>query len=232
MYKLRLSRREKKKLLRSKWLIVIVALLCVGFVVWLIWIRPIQKETTISTFDECVRAGNPIQETYPEVCLTKHGKRFVNPRQQQAHQESLTGSEELVPPSNPALLKLDMEEWGVQIPLTLQTFDLTYTYIKNSGIEQVTFTYKRLLQLNVCKGDIGLVLTRSTMQHQPPFTDTNPAPIAQLGTNYFYAIYASKPCYDINNVDQATLVKAIAGEKSLVQATADLLSSLRAVSAN
>ena len=32
----------------------------------------------ITSFEECGAAGNPIQESYPEVCVTKDGKRFVH----------------------------------------------------------------------------------------------------------------------------------------------------------
>ena len=101
MYKLRLSRREKKKLLRLKWLIVFLVICAVGFVVWLAWVRPVQQRSSAASFEECVREGNQIQQTYPEVCMTKDGKRFVNPKQDAAHQGSLKGSDELVPPSNP-----------------------------------------------------------------------------------------------------------------------------------
>lgn len=32
----------------------------------------------INSFEDCARAGFPIQESYPEVCVTSDGKRFVN----------------------------------------------------------------------------------------------------------------------------------------------------------
>ncbi len=229
MYKLRLSRREKKKLLRAKWLILFVVACAAGVVVWLAWVRPIQKENSINSFDKCVQAGNPIQESYPEVCLTANGKRFVNPTQNQAHQASASGEEPLVPPTNPALLVLDVEEWGVRIPLTMETFDLSYAYIENGDSEYVIFTYKRLVRLGACKGDIGLKVTRSYVPHSPPYnTGTNPAAIAQVEKSYFYPSYADKPCYDPNNAAQAALVKQIAGAKTLPEATAGLVSKMTA----
>lgn len=32
---------------------------------------------SITTFEECAAAGNPILETYPEQCRTPDGKQFV-----------------------------------------------------------------------------------------------------------------------------------------------------------
>lgn len=230
MYRLKLTRREKKKLFRARWLILLGTMILVALVIWLAWVRPMQRESAISSFEECVAAGNPIQESYPEVCLTKNGKRFVNPKQDQAHQASLDGKQELLPPTNPELLNLDVEEWGIRVPLTIDTFDLTYAYIEDGGSEYLLFTYKRLLKLDVCKGDIGLKLTRSFSQHQQPFTETNPAPTAQLDKYYFYVAYSDKkPCYDANVAEQAELVKTIAGDKTLAAATTSLLTKLVAV---
>lgn len=36
---------------------------------------------SVSNFDECVAAGNPIMESYPEQCRTQDGRTFVNERQ-------------------------------------------------------------------------------------------------------------------------------------------------------
>jgi hypothetical protein len=228
MYKLRLSRREKKKLLRARWLILALTVFVVALMVWLVWIRPVQRASQISSFEQCASAGYPIQESYPEVCLTKDGKRFVNPQQDAAHQASLDDEQELVPPSNPALLVLDIEEWGIRVPLTMDTFDLTYAYVENGSEEYVLFTYKRLLNMGVCKGDIGLTLTRSLVQNKPPYSVRRPAATAQAGKAYFYAEYADKSCYDAKNAEQSQLVNEIAGDKTLIQATTSLLTKLAA----
>lgn len=228
MYKLRLSRRDKKKVLRARWLILLGALVAIALIVWLAWVRPMQRESDIDSFDQCVAAGNPVQESYPEVCLTKDGKRFVNPKQDADHRAHQETEEELVPPTDPTLLNLDVDEWEVRIPLTPQTFDLMYAYIENGGDEYLVFTYKRLLRLGVCKGDIGLKLYRSITKRNPPYNDKNPAPIAQVGVNYFYATTepGAKPCYDSTNADQMALLKEIAGEQSLIQGTISLLTKL------
>jgi len=226
MYKLRLSRRDKKKLLRLKWLIIFLVACAVGFIVWLAWIRPMQQGASANTFDECVREGNPIQQTYPEVCLTKDGQRFVNPKQDQARAASLDDSDELVPPSNPELLNLDIEEWGVRIPLTVETFDLSYAYVENGESEYLLFSYKRFIRLGVCQGDVGLKVVRRFAKNQPPYSTNNPAPVANVDKAYFYPYYADKPCYDTTKADQAALLKQIAGDKTLVDATTSLVTKM------
>lgn len=230
MYKLKLTRREKNKILKAKWLILLLALAVIGLVVWLIWVLPAQREARINSFAACAAAGHPIQESYPEVCVMKNGKRFVNTAQAQAHQASID-NEELIPPSNPALLNLDIEEWGVRVPLTNQTFDLTYAYIEGGGEDYVLFTYKRLVREGACRGDIGLRLTRSPSQHQPPFSPTNPEPLVKLSNYYYYPAYAAAPCYNLEDPEEVGLVKNIAGNQSLTKATAALLSKITAMPA-
>ena len=227
VYRLKISRREKKKLLRSKWLIVLAVMLVAALVIWLAWVRPVMRENNIGTFEECAKAGNPIQLSYPEVCATKNGKRFPNLKQQQARQEGLD-NEVLTPPSNPALLNLDIEEWGVRVPLTMETFDLSYAYFENGESEYVLFSYKRLIKEGICSGDIGLKLTRMFLQNQPPYTPQKPAATAQVDKAFFYVTTAEKSCYDTNSAQQSALVKQITGDKSLIQATTDLLVKLKA----
>ncbi len=225
MYKLRLTRREKKQLFRARWFIMFGILFVLAGLIWFIWIRPQQQEASVKSFEACVRAGNPVQETYPEICLTKNGKRFVNTKQQQAHQDSQS-NKQLVAPTNPALLVLDIDEWGVRVPLTTQTFDLTYAYLKNGGDEGLLFSYKRLINMGVCKGDIGLRLSRTLVQNDPPFSLERPQAVAHVGQYYYYPTYAGSPCYDASNADQVALVTAIAGDKTLTQATTDLIAKL------
>lgn len=229
-YKLRLNRRDSRRLLRAKWIIIIFALLGVAAVIWLAWVRPAQREQQINSFDQCKAAGYPIQESYPEVCLTHGGKRFVNPEQDAAHQASLRQEEELVPPANPALLYLDIEEWGVRIPLTEKTFDLAYNYIEDGFSERIYFSYKRLVKARLCQTDIGLNLTRQGGLHEAPFTKDKPAPTAHVGMHYFYVFYQDdKPCYRADDKAQAALVKEITGGKTLPETTVELLKNLKAM---
>lgn len=224
MYKLKLNRREKKELALSKWLLVLLAALGLAAVIWLAWIRPAQRAGQVNSFAACQAAGNRIQESYPEVCLTLGGKRFVNPAQAQAHQ---TRADQPAIPANPQLL---IDEWQVRVPLTSKTFDLIYTYIKDGADERVTFSFKRLVAAGFCQGDIGLSLARSITKHQSPFSPANPEPIAQAGNYYFYPAYATSPCYDPSNPNQTSLVTQIAGNQTLTQATATLLGKLESAS--
>lgn len=228
MYKLKLSRREKKELALSKWLLIILAVIGLLVTVWLAWIRPAQQNSGIDTFEECKAAGNPIQESYPEVCMTKDGKRFVNPEQSAAHEQSLNGQDTLVPPTDPNALYLEIPEWKVQVPLTMNTFDLTYSYLEDGLQDRVTFAFKRLTQSKVCAGDAGVTLTRSTAKHQPPYSPANPEPAAQVGNYYYYAAYAGSPCHDPENPQQEALVRRIAPEQSLAQTIGALLKNLQA----
>lgn len=51
-------------------------------IVWFAWLLSGDKPAEVSSFDECAAAGNPIQESYPEVCVTPDGTRYTNPDQQ------------------------------------------------------------------------------------------------------------------------------------------------------
>jgi len=39
------------------------------------------QTSEITTFQECVDAGNPVLESFPEQCVTEDGQSFVNPDQ-------------------------------------------------------------------------------------------------------------------------------------------------------
>lgn len=228
MYKLKLSRREKRELALSKWLLVILAVIGVAITIWLAWIRPAQQNAAIDSFEECKVAGNMIQESYPEVCLTKDGKRFVNPEQAQAREQSQAESQRIMPPADTSALYLDIKEWGIQVPLTAKTFDLTYAYLEDGLQDRVTFTFKRLVQAGICAGDAGVTLTRNTAKNQPPYNVSNPEPVAQVGNYYYYIAYAGSPCYDTENAEANALVAQIVTDKSLAQTIGELLMGIKA----
>lgn len=52
-----------------------------------------QRFASVTSFDECVSAGYPILETYPETCMLP-GKRFTNPRQKKAEETQQVVSKE------------------------------------------------------------------------------------------------------------------------------------------
>ncbi len=226
MYKLKLTRREKKELAWGKWIVSIVGVLGLAAVVWLAWLRPANEAALITSFSTCKAAGYRIQESYPEVCFTSDGKRFVEPVQDKAHQASLTGNNEPVMPTDPSLLYLNIDEWGVRLPLDEHTFDLTYIYAEDGLNDRVKFTYKRLINLDACPGDVGVTLSRLVTKREPPYTADNPAPLLTIGLYYYYVTFAAAPCYDTKNEAQVAVVKKIAGEQSLSQVTAALFGKL------
>jgi hypothetical protein len=58
-------------------ILISLVLLSVGsFVIW----KQNNQKTSINSFAECVSAGNPVMESYPEQCAA-HGKTFSNPDQ-------------------------------------------------------------------------------------------------------------------------------------------------------
>lgn len=44
---------------------------------WYVWDKNQNQKPVITNFDECVAAGNPIMESYPEQCAA-NGQTFVN----------------------------------------------------------------------------------------------------------------------------------------------------------
>jgi hypothetical protein len=69
---------KMKKIKRNQYGIIHLLILVVVIAVaggWL-WVRH-HKTVTVNSFDTCAKSGRPIQTSYPSVCITKDGKRFV-----------------------------------------------------------------------------------------------------------------------------------------------------------
>lgn len=229
MYKPRLSRKEKLMFLRLRWLIAAAGIVAVALVIWLAFASSSRQgadtgsskitddvsrlgkdrpQQGIASFAECVAAGNLVQESSPEVCVTEDGRRFVNTDYSDQSDQSRR--------------YLDIKEWNVRVPLTPETYDLTYFYDEQS--EVVRFAYKRLADAGICSNDIGVTLERSPEPERQ--RQGAPEPIAKVDGQAFYAQYASRPCYDWKDDDQVRLVKMIAGDLTLIQATANLLADI------
>ncbi|MGH7196866.1 MAG: hypothetical protein ACREGJ_03845 [Candidatus Saccharimonadales bacterium] len=63
----------------KKWIIVLVI---VGVILITAAAVLFFRKPPVSSFEECVQAGYPVQESYPEVCAAPDGKSFPNPNQQ------------------------------------------------------------------------------------------------------------------------------------------------------
>lgn len=90
---MQMNEKERKDLVISKVVLLVLAACGVLVIVWLAWLHPARPQR-ITSFKECVAAGNPVQESYPETCVTKNGQRFTNPRQ--------------------SITNVKIPEWGVQ----------------------------------------------------------------------------------------------------------------------
>lgn len=64
-----------QKILLSVLGIALIILIIVGFIA----IKLTAQKPAITSYAECVAAGYPILESYPEQCLTPSGRTFVNP---------------------------------------------------------------------------------------------------------------------------------------------------------
>jgi hypothetical protein len=74
-----MSKSDRKKLKLAYIVLIIAAAIGLAVVVWLAWVRPAQESADIQSYQECVEAGYPVQESSPEVCVTPDGTRFENP---------------------------------------------------------------------------------------------------------------------------------------------------------
>jgi hypothetical protein len=75
-----MNEKEKKELALTEIVLIILAIIGLAAMVWFAWIRPNEaKSSDINSYKACAEAGNPIQDSYPSVCVTSDGKRFVNP---------------------------------------------------------------------------------------------------------------------------------------------------------
>jgi flagellar basal body-associated protein FliL len=73
-----MNAKEKKELALTEIILIVLAVIGVLAMIWFAWLKP-SREDNVNTYKECAAAGNPVQDSYPSVCVTKGGKRFVNP---------------------------------------------------------------------------------------------------------------------------------------------------------
>lgn len=58
---------------------LVILIIIAGVVGWIsLKDKNLFQEVTVTNYQECVAAGYPIQESYPERCMTPDGKSFVN----------------------------------------------------------------------------------------------------------------------------------------------------------
>jgi hypothetical protein len=220
---LHMNPKEKKELAISEIVLIILGVIGLGAVVWLAWLKP--ADNPVNSYETCVAAGNPVQTSYPSVCTTKDGKHhYTNPNEKATTLPPAVTDQSSTTPADQQYLKIT--QWGVQVPLSIETIDLKYTY-KEADNPYATFTFKRLEDIGICKNDVGVALSRTATENKAPFTIDNPEPLAHVGTYYYYAAYGGSPCYDSDNADQMKVVNAISPDTSLTTTVRQLLQKLQ-----
>ncbi|HEV7455054.1 MAG TPA: hypothetical protein VGO07_07390 [Candidatus Saccharimonadales bacterium] len=215
--------KEKKELAISEIVLITLGVIGLAVVLWLAWFRPTDKKM-VSSYQTCTAAGNAILDSYPSVCVTKGGQRFVNPKEKVTLPAAPSADQQAQ--TTPDQKYLTVNEWGVRVPLTVETIDLKYTYTKNDN-EYARFTFQRLEDIGICKDDVGVAMSRTATENQAPFSIDNPEPIAHIGAYYYYAAYGGSPCYDSNNADQMKVVNAISPDTNLTTTVKQLLQKLQ-----
>lgn len=58
-----------------------IAIVMVLLLAWVIWQMRGRKAIQVNSYMECVEAGYPLQQSFPEVCRAPDGRSFINPAQ-------------------------------------------------------------------------------------------------------------------------------------------------------
>src|SRR3990167_6097280 len=97
-------------------LLILLIVVAAGAAGWYVW-RQNNGPKSVNSYEECLKAGNPIQESYPEVCRDKKGKSFTNTNQK---------------------THLEIKEWGVKSKLpNLQNENITYTFDESGALNLI-----------------------------------------------------------------------------------------------
>ena len=117
---LNMNSKDRRKLAISEIILICVGVLGLAVLLWIAWFRPLHRNSAVNSYATCIAAGNPVQESYPSVCVTKQGKRFDNPNERLQN-----GGGESLP--QPVQSYLTIKEWKVRLPLTSDLKDAYYT---------------------------------------------------------------------------------------------------------
>jgi hypothetical protein len=119
---LKLTAKDRRTLAISELLLLMLGVIGLAVVVWAAWLRP----SGLHSYADCAAAGNPVQDSYPSVCVTEGGQRFVNPDE---HVSQL--------PSN-GKRYMTIQQWQVRLPLTAAISDGYYEFNDSQGNAYVT----------------------------------------------------------------------------------------------
>ncbi|MEJ0073554.1 MAG: hypothetical protein WDN27_05810 [Candidatus Saccharibacteria bacterium] len=196
--------RDQKGFATVELILVVIVLVIVGFTGWFVWhstqaanrdysANPSSgtssKSSTVKTFAECkAAAGSIMQETYPEVCVTKSGQRFTDTL------ESAQGPGYLV-----------ITEWSVkfQIPTGLKTMKYTVANTAGNAVWLDSGDLSTLAgSTKYCGDDPGYlgVIERVT----EPTEHLDEVLIKKVGAYYYYYGGPQQACLPESSAGQAS----------------------------
>ena len=125
----RMNSKERRELAISEIVLIVLAIIGVGIVVWLAWARPLRgTSVTVNSFADCKANEGIVQTSYPEVCVTKDGKRFVNPNQK-VTLPSASGTDDVGQTSTATRKKMTITQWKVVLPYPDNVTSLSYAAV-------------------------------------------------------------------------------------------------------
>ncbi len=202
---LKMTQGDKRKLAISEIVILVIGVIGLLVVIWVAWVRPDAKH--ITSFKECVAAGNAVHQSYPEVCVTGGGQQFTNPAQHVqapgvAGTPNTAGGSGIGRPNVTQLLIFT--NWKVQMPFPVGVGKLSATQADDD-------TYKINLDdiAGDCKGTNMLRRATATgdldgYAHTPAqvkklLGDDN---VKQIGGYYYVFVHGQAGCTDSVQVQQ------------------------------
>lgn len=162
-----MNEKDRRRLRKSEIALIILAAVGLAIVFWFAWARPV-RSPEINSYAACAKAGNPVLDSYPSVCVTKGGRRFVNPSEKQTS-------------------VLEVKEWNIQVPLTSDISDAYYTYASKEGTVYLTTHRLESLvaQVQGCKTGLhGITYQRSAK---------NSSGAIQIGMYYYSEVHLIEP---------------------------------------
>ncbi len=204
----RMNPRERKELAISEIVLITLAVIGVGVVVWLAWARPLpSSQKPVNSFAGCKAAeGSVVQTSYPEVCVTKDGKRFVNP-DQKVELPSASSGDASGHTGTVARKMLTVKEWKVAFPYPNNVRSLSYHTPDKGQATSITFDDVP----GYCKG--SSILRRALKDQDLDGNGHTPAQVGeqlgsasvkQIGDYYYMFVIGNDGSSSDCNLDDAT----------------------------
>jgi hypothetical protein len=194
----RMNSKERKELAISEIILIVLAVIGVAVVVWLAWARPLRNDpAAVNSFADCKAARGIVQTSYPEVCITTDGKRFVNP-DQKVTLPSGSGTDTNSQTSTANRKNLTISQWKVMLPYPDGVSSLSY-HLTNSqtaaiNLDDVPGDCKGSNTIRRATADGDLDGTGKTPQQVKDQSGTDA--VKQIGSYYYMFIAAQTECTD------------------------------------